>query len=93
MGIGHRVYKHGDPRARILRKMSQELTARAHAAAVLRDVGQHRRHHAGEKRPHANVDFYSATVYYCMGIPIDLYTPIFAVSRVSGWIAIFSSNT
>lgn len=87
MGIGHRVYKHGDPRARILRKMSQKLTAKTGQAhyyemsANIDDIMQEK------KGLMPNVDFYSATVYYCMGIPIDLYTPIFAVSRVSGWIA------
>ncbi len=87
MGIGHRVYKHGDPRARILRKMSDRLTAKAgmhhfyEMSANIDDIMQEK------KGLMPNVDFYSATVYYTMGIPIDLYTPIFAVSRVSGWIA------
>lgn len=87
MGIGHRVYKNGDPRAKILRKMSQELTKKINKphlyemSAQIDDIMQEK------KGLMPNVDFYSATVYYSMGIPIDLYTPIFAVSRVSGWIA------
>ncbi|MEW6057216.1 MAG: citrate synthase [Bdellovibrionota bacterium] len=87
MGIGHRVYKNGDPRARILRKMSEELTTKTgqrhfyEMSIKIDDIMQEKK----ELMP--NVDFYSATVYYCMGIPIDLFTPIFAVSRVSGWIA------
>jgi citrate synthase len=87
MGIGHRVYKNGDPRARILRKMSEQLTAQIgkphlyQMSAQIDDIMQEK------KGLMPNVDFYSATVYYSMGIPIDLYTPIFAVSRVSGWIA------
>lgn len=87
MGIGHRVYKHGDPRAKILRKMSEELctmTKQRHfyeMSTSIDDIMQEK------KGLMPNVDFYSATVYYCMGIPIDLYTPIFAVSRISGWIA------
>lgn len=87
MGIGHRVYKNGDPRARILRKMSEELctkTGQRHfyeMSTRIDDIMQEK------KGLMPNVDFYSATVYYCMGIPIDIYTPIFAVSRVSGWIA------
>jgi citrate synthase len=87
MGIGHRVYKNGDPRARILRKMSEDLTTKTgqrhfyEMSANIDDIMQEK------KGLMPNVDFYSATVYYCMGIPIDLYTPIFAVSRVSGWIA------
>ena len=87
MGIGHRVYKNGDPRAAILRKISDTLTA---------EIGKHELYEMSiliddtmnkEKGLMPNVDFYSATVYYSMGIPIDIFTPIFAVSRISGWIA------
>jgi citrate synthase len=87
MGFGHRVYKNGDPRAAVLRKMSERLTKKigeAHwyeMSALIDDTVQ------AEKGLLPNVDFYSATVYYSMGIPIDLYTPIFAVSRISGWVA------
>jgi citrate synthase len=87
MGIGHRVYKNGDPRAAILRKMSDKLTAEInqhiwYEMSTLIDDTMYK-----EKGLMPNVDFYSATVYYSMGIPIDIYTPIFAVSRISGWIA------
>lgn len=87
MGFGHRVYKNGDPRAAVLRKMSEQLTKKigeAHwyeMSALIDDTVQ------AEKGLLPNVDFYSATVYYSMGIPIDLYTPIFAVSRIAGWVA------
>lgn len=87
MGFGHRVYKNGDPRAKILRSMSERLTQKAgmpqwyQMSKVIDDTVQK------EKGLLPNVDFYSATVYYSMGIPIDIYTPIFAVSRVSGWLA------
>jgi len=87
MGFGHRVYKNGDPRAKILMKMSEQLTKKmgeAHwyeMSHMIDDTVQ------SEKGLLPNVDFYSATVYYSMGIPIDLYTPIFATSRVSGWLA------
>ncbi|MEQ1875255.1 MAG: citrate synthase [Bdellovibrionia bacterium] len=87
MGFGHRVYKNGDPRAKILRKMSESLckkTGQPHwyeMSALIDDTVQ------AEKELLPNVDFYSATVYYSMGIPIDLYTPIFAVSRITGWCA------
>ena len=87
MGFGHRVYKNGDPRAKILRKMSESLTRKAgqpqwyEMSKVIDETVQK------EKGLLPNVDFYSATVYYSMGIPIDLYTPIFAVSRMSGWLA------
>ena len=87
MGIGHRVYKDGDPRAAILRKISEKLTKRIgqpelYQMSVLIDETMN-----SQKGLMPNVDFYSATVYYSMGIPIDIYTPIFAVSRISGWIA------
>ena len=86
-GFGHRVYKTEDPRATHLRQMSRELGARAGDTAWF-DMSQ--RIEAlvkGEKKLNPNVDFYSASVYYALGIPIDLYTPIFAVSRMSGWTA------
>jgi citrate synthase len=87
MGFGHRVYKNGDPRAKILRQMSDQLTKKMgqnywyQMSDMIDDVMQNK------KGLLPNVDFYSATVYYSMGIPIDLYTPIFAMSRVSGWLA------
>ncbi len=87
MGFGHRVYKNGDPRAKILRSMSESLTKKFgkpeyyEMSKVIDDTVRN------EKGLLPNVDFYSATVYYSMGIPIDLYTPIFATSRVSGWLA------
>src|SRR6476620_831835 len=84
-GFGHRVYKTADPRATHLRQMSRDLGARAGNTAWF-DMSQ--RIEAlvkGEKKLNPNVDFYSASVYYALGIPIDLYTPIFAVSRMSGW--------
>jgi len=87
MGFGHRVYKNGDPRAKILAKMSERLTAKTgqpHWYEMSRDIDDVMQK---EKGLLPNVDFYSATVYYAMGIPIDIYTPIFAVSRVSGWLA------
>jgi citrate synthase len=86
-GFGHRVYKTEDPRATHLRRMSQELGKRAGNTAWF-DMSQ--RIEAlvkGEKKLNPNVDFYSASTYYTLGIPIDLYTPIFAVSRISGWTA------
>lgn len=87
MGIGHRVYKNGDPRAAILRKISDQLTGEIgehhwYEMSILIDETMNR-----EKGLMPNVDFYSATVYYSMRIPIDLYTPIFAISRMSGWCA------
>jgi citrate synthase len=86
-GFGHRVYKTEDPRATHLRRMSQDLGKRSGSTAWF-DMSQ--RIEAlvkGEKKLNPNVDFYSASTYYALGIPIDLYTPVFAVSRMSGWTA------
>jgi len=86
-GFGHRVYHTEDPRATHLRRMSQELGKRAGNTSWY-DMSQ--RIEAlvkSEKTLNPNVDFYSASTYYTLGIPIDLYTPIFAVSRMSGWTA------
>ena len=86
-GFGHRVYKTEDPRATHLRRMSQDLGKRSGNTAWF-DMSQ--RIEAlvkGEKKLNPNVDFYSASTYYALGIPIDLYTPVFAVSRMSGWTA------
>ena len=85
MGFGHRVYRTEDPRATHLRQFSKELGER---------VGDTRWHDISrkveevvmnEKGLYPNVDFYSASTYYVMGIPLDLFSPIFAISRISGW--------
>jgi citrate synthase len=86
-GFGHRVYRTEDPRATHLRRLSKRLGDEAGQPQWF-DLSQ--RIEAvilSEKKLYANVDFYSASMFYSMGIPIDLYTPIFAVSRVSGWTA------
>jgi citrate synthase len=87
MGIGHRVYKVLDPRAPHLREMAIQLTQQLgepkwiqmseRIATIMRE----------RKSLNANVDFYSATVYYSLDIPTDLFTPIFAIARMSGWTA------
>jgi citrate synthase len=87
MGIGHRVYKVLDPRAPHLKEMAIQLSNKLgepkwiqmseRIATIMRET----------KNLNANVDFYSATVYYSLGIPTDLFTPIFAISRMSGWTA------
>lgn len=87
MGFGHRVYKTEDPRATHLRKMSEELGQRTGDSRwyqMSRRIEAYIKEHKGLN---ANVDFYSASVYYMMGIPIDLDTPIFASSRITGWTA------
>jgi citrate synthase len=85
MGFGHRVYKTEDPRATHLRKMSEELGQRTGDSRwyeMSRRIEAYIKQHKGLN---ANVDFYSASTYYMMGIPIDLDTPIFACSRITGW--------
>jgi citrate synthase len=86
-GFGHRVYKTVDPRATFLRKMSKQLG---------QDAGNTKWYEMSErlipvvkdtKNKDPNVDFFSASAYYTMGIPLDLFTPIFAVARIAGWTA------
>ncbi|MBU8879679.1 citrate synthase [Bacillus sp. FJAT-29790] len=87
MGFGHRVYRNGDPRAKHLREMSKkltELTGEPHWYEMCQKIEAIV---TGEKNLPPNVDFYSASVYHSLGIDHDLFTPIFAVSRVSGWLA------
>jgi citrate synthase len=86
-GFGHRVYRTEDPRATHLRRMSKELGERAGNTRWFDMSQQIERLVTGEKKLYPNVDFYSASTYYTLGIPIDLFTPIFAVSRISGWTA------
>ena len=86
-GFGHRVYRTEDPRATHLRQMSRDLGKRAGKTAWFDVSQQIEALVKSEKKLNANVDFYSASTYYVLGIPIDLYTPIFAVSRMSGWTA------
>jgi citrate synthase len=86
-GFGHRVYRTEDPRATHLRKMSKELGERAGNTRWYEMSQRIEKLVTAEKKLFPNVDFYSASTYYTLGIPIDLFTPIFAVSRVSGWTA------
>lgn len=87
MGFGHRVYKADDPRALWLRRLAESLANSSgnrrwyEMSERIREIVQ------AEKPLPVNVDFYSASVYYTLGIPIDLFTPIFAISRVAGWTA------
>jgi citrate synthase len=86
-GFGHRVYHTEDPRATHLRQMSQELGARTGHPSWFQISQRIEALVKAEKKLNPNVDFYSASTYYSLGIPIELFTPIFAVSRVSGWTA------
>lgn len=87
MGFGHRVYHTEDPRATVLRKMSEELGRRTGQTKWFEMSKKIEDLMIREKKINANVDFYSASAYYVLGIPIDLYPLIFAVSRISGWTA------
>jgi citrate synthase len=87
MGFGHRVYKEGDPRARILKRLSERLTSESDRPELYRISARIEERMAERKGLIPNVDFYSATVYDALGIPDDLFTPIFAASRVVGWCA------
>ncbi|HXJ38674.1 MAG TPA: citrate synthase [Bryobacteraceae bacterium] len=86
-GFGHRVYRTEDPRATHLRRMSEELGKSTGQEDLYLMSSRVEETVKGEKKLNPNVDFYSASAYYSLGIPIDLYTPIFAVSRMSGWTA------
>jgi citrate synthase len=86
-GFGHRVYHTEDPRATHLRQMSKDLGQRAGQPQWFAMSQRIEALVKAEKKLNPNVDFYSASTYYVLGIPIDLFTPIFAVSRVSGWTA------
>ncbi len=87
MGFGHRVYKKQDPRGLIIKGMVKELGERLgnnkwfEMSQKMEDIV------TGEKGLHPNLDYYSSSAYYLLGIPIPLYTPIFVVSRVTGWVA------
>ena len=87
MGIGHRVYKVLDPRAPHLRGMAVKLTSELGEPKWIQMSERIAELMRERKGLNANVDFYSATVYYSLGIPTDLFTPIFAISRAAGWTA------
>jgi 2-methylcitrate synthase len=87
MGIGHRVYKVLDPRAPHLRTMAVKLSEELGEPKWIRMSERIAAIMKEKKGLNANVDFYSATVYYSLGIPTDMFTPIFAISRTSGWTA------
>jgi citrate synthase len=86
-GFGHRVYKTMDPRAVHLRQLSKDLGKRSGQTHWVEMSERIEALVKGEKKLNPNVDIYSASMYYALGIPVSLYTPIFAVSRTSGWTA------
>jgi citrate synthase len=86
-GFGHRVYSTEDPRATHLRVLSEELGKRTGHIDMYEMSRRVEETVKQEKHLNANVDFYSASTYYSLGIPVDLFTPVFAISRMSGWTA------
>jgi citrate synthase len=87
MGFGHRVYKTEDPRATHLRRMSAELAAGSGDDTYYRMSRRMEEVVLAEKGLYPNVDFFAATVYHYLGIPTDLFTPVFSASRMAGWTA------
>ena len=86
-GFGHRVYHTTDPRAASLKGMAKDLGERTGHQKLYEISTKIETYIKENKKLNANVDFYSASTYYSLGIPVDLFTPIFAVSRMSGWTA------
>ncbi len=93
MGLGHAVYKTDDPRAHILAPMSKRVGEKAgdtkwyEISKILEVKGKQAFKERKGTDIYVNVDFYSASLYYSMGIPVDLFSPVFAISRVAGWVA------
>jgi citrate synthase len=87
MGFGHAVYRTEDPRATHLRRMSERLGAASDQPAFYEMSRRIEEIVGKEKHLYPNVDFYSASAYHVMGIKTDLFTPVFAVSRIAGWTA------
>jgi citrate synthase len=93
MGMGHAVYKTLDPRARFLKDMCFRLGKKLHEdhwcrlSTEIEETAVAELNAQGKTTIRPNVDFYSASVYHLMGIPLDLMTPVFAVARIAGWTA------
>jgi citrate synthase len=93
MGFGHRVYKHYDPRAKIIKRVCDELLDKLRISDPLLDIAKHleetalRDSYFVERKLYPNVDFYSGIIMRAIGIPVDMFTVIFAIGRMPGWIA------
>jgi len=93
MGFGHRVYKHYDPRAKIVKKACDDVLAKFHMADPLLEIAKHleeaalRDSYFVERKLYPNVDFYSGIIMRAIGIPVEMFTVIFAIGRMPGWIA------
>jgi citrate synthase len=93
MGFGHRVYKNYDPRAKIIKKACDDVLAKLHMSDPLLDIAKHleeaalRDSYFVERKLYPNVDFYSGIIMRAIGIPVEMFTVIFAIGRTPGWIA------
>jgi citrate synthase len=93
MGFGHRVYRTTDPRAPILKRLAEELSARADRTSPWLEISEiiertvRSEMDRKGKKIYPNVDFFSASVYFTLGIPKDLFTTVFACARMAGWTA------
>jgi citrate synthase len=93
MGFGHRVYKNFDPRARIIKKAADEVLADLGVSDPILDIAKGLEKEALEdqyfvdRKLYPNVDFYSGIIYRAMGIPVEMFTVMFALGRLPGWIA------
>ncbi|TWS17584.1 citrate (Si)-synthase, partial [Tsukamurella asaccharolytica] len=92
MGFGHRVYKNFDPRARIIKGIADEVLAKygndplMEIAVKLEEIALKDEYFV-ERKLYPNVDFYSGIIYKALGIPVEMFTPMFAIARTSGWIS------
>ena len=93
MGFGHRVYKNYDPRAKIIKKACDDVLSKLHVSDPLLDIAKHleeaalRDSYFVERKLYPNVDFYSGIIMRALGIPVEMFTVIFAIGRMPGWIA------
>ena len=87
MGMGHRVYKAGDPRAAILKGMAEEACRQSGQFKWYEMAVKLHERISKAKGLIPNVDFYSAPLFYSLGIPVDLFTPVIAAGRIAGWAA------
>ncbi|MDG6906575.1 MAG: hypothetical protein JRN20_12405, partial [Nitrososphaerota archaeon] len=93
MGFGHRIYKQFDPRAQLSKKVLKRLISEAKSPSNLYEIAEAVEKKMWEtKKLPANLDFYAAPVFYLLGIPIMMYTPLFAASRVVGWVSHFNEQ-
>jgi citrate synthase len=99
MGFGHRVYKNYDPRAKIIKKACDDVLAKLNVADPLLDIAKHleeaalRDPYFIERKLYPNVDFYSGIIMRAIGIPVEMFTVIFAIGRMPGWIANYREVT